>query len=267
MQWEGGRKRGSAWSGRRERGLGGREGEGEDKKKNDLLLFANPHQPKGANVKGTSYKAPVYTQTPGGFLSHGAWCRCTSILGLMWEMNILSFIPMPLSYLQLDVEVSYLSSWSIKPNVPFPGAPKINRLECFPHVHFYCQENFKVFQLPQLSQMSVGPTVRWNWQSSLLMTPGLFLSGISWTSKSHSLLKAVKFWGPICHNYRNLLTWLNHWNPAIFLTTFLKWCYNCCLHWHKTSKGSHFHCMFPVSGFRNISREYFTSHMLLLLCK
>lgn len=36
--------------------------------------------------------------------------------------------------------------------------------------------------------------------------------------------------------------------------------------WHKKSNGSHFHCEFPVSGFRNISREYFTSH-IFLLCK
>lgn len=115
--------------------------------------------------------------------------------------KMLFCIQMPLGYLQLDLEVSYLSSWSLKPNVPCSGAPKINRLECFPHVHFYCQENFKeVFQLPQLNQMSADPTERWNWQSSLLVTPGLFLSGISLMSRSHLLLKAIKFWGPICHN-------------------------------------------------------------------
>lgn len=177
MQWEGGKKRGSSCTGEWvSRGKGERErrGEGEDKKKNDLLLFTNFHQPNGTHVEGDKLQSPSVNTESRRRLKPLAWC----IFWFMWEMKILFFILIPLSYLQLDLEVSYLSSWSIKPNVPSSGTPKINRLECFPHVHFYCQESFKeVFQLPQLSQMSVGPMVKQNWQSSLLMTPGLFYQG------------------------------------------------------------------------------------------
>lgn len=109
---------------------------------------------------------------------------------------------------------------------------------------------------------------QWNEMGRVAFSwPLLVLSGISLMSKSHSLLKTIKFWGLICHNYRFLLTWLNHWNPAIFLTAFLTKLANGCLCWQKKSKGSHFHCKLPVSGFRNISREYFTSHIFCCVNK
>ena len=100
MQWERGRKRGSAWSGgwvseQREGERGEREE--ENKKKNDLLLFTNFHRPNGTHVKQDKWQSPRVNTEPSRLLRSWARCRCISISWLTREMKILVFIPMPLS--------------------------------------------------------------------------------------------------------------------------------------------------------------------------
>lgn len=90
--------------------------------------------------------------------------------------------------------------------------------------------------------------------------PGVVLSGIHLIFKKLFFAEDCKVFVSGLPQIQKLAEMFEPVKPSNISYSFSHMVYNC-LFWHKNSKEAHFHCVFLVSGFRNISAEYFLSHL------